>query len=212
MEDATRLGSVIGKAVRALRAERGWSQQDVARGLGLLGLPWTRSQVAELETSRRDDVNVGELIVLAELFNVAPADFFTVAGENTLGMGRGGKVERPLDHVRRLLSGARPLDPGLFGPQEQPGLGQHGPYWTKPVGRGSRWYSALEVRTALRLGVYAEDVSEAADALWGQPIDEQLDENLGGTSAQDWPGIEATLVDDLGRSRELSEQLRRDRR
>lgn len=203
------MGPVIGKAVRALRAARAWSQEDVARGLTVLGLPWARSQVAELETGRRDDLNVGELLVLAELFNVRLANLVDVAGEDRIGLVRKDRADRSRAYVIRLLSGEEPLDPGLYGPEEQPGLGEGGPYWTKTVGRTAHFYSALEVRTALTLGVYAEDISEASRARWGRPMDDQLTEELEGTNAQDWPAIEGRLVDDLGSSRELAEQVRR---
>lgn len=62
---AAKPGWVVGRNLRDLRVEQDWTQEDVARQLRLVGLPWTRSHVAALEGERRDDIALAELLFLS---------------------------------------------------------------------------------------------------------------------------------------------------
>lgn len=95
-------GWVVGRNMRDLRVERNWTQDDVARQLRLVGLPWTRSHVAALEGERRDDVSLTELVFLAAAFGVRPERWLEGEGQVQLGQ----HLVAPLRELREILSGA----------------------------------------------------------------------------------------------------------
>jgi transcriptional regulator with XRE-family HTH domain len=66
-----RIEQTVARRVRHLRAQLGWSQQDLADRLANLGLPIDRSSLARLENENRG-VGVDEAIALAYALNVAP--------------------------------------------------------------------------------------------------------------------------------------------
>jgi transcriptional regulator with XRE-family HTH domain len=59
----------VGRRVRGLREERGWSQQDLGRRLAPYGFELTQSTVAKLENGARP-VRLNEAAALAALFGV----------------------------------------------------------------------------------------------------------------------------------------------
>jgi transcriptional regulator with XRE-family HTH domain len=65
--------------VRAVRKARGWSAEKLASEVAALGIPWTRTVVAKLETRRRPGVSVAELFALAYVLRVAPIDLLVPA-------------------------------------------------------------------------------------------------------------------------------------
>lgn len=68
----TRLAWMIGARVKELRARNGLTAQKLADALASEGVPWERGTVTKLETRRRDNVTVNELLALAKVLNVAP--------------------------------------------------------------------------------------------------------------------------------------------
>jgi transcriptional regulator with XRE-family HTH domain len=75
------LTGVIATRVRELRRHCRLSQDDLAKRMDALGVPWTRATVVNLETratgsrskaAGRDSVSVGELFALASVFGVPP--------------------------------------------------------------------------------------------------------------------------------------------
>jgi len=72
----------LGSAIVDYRAERGWSQRDLARETGL-----RQSFIAKLEKGLRR-VDVVELVVIARMLNVPASDLLTVVEAAT-----------PQDHV-----------------------------------------------------------------------------------------------------------------
>lgn len=70
--DPTRPTDVVASRVREVRKKRGWSAQRLAEELGRAGLKWDRSIVANLESGRRANVSVEELLTLAYVLDVAP--------------------------------------------------------------------------------------------------------------------------------------------
>ena len=67
---------LAGRHVRALRQERGWSQQDVAEKMRAYGYRWSQATVTRLETASRP-IRVNELLDLAMLFDVRVWDFLS---------------------------------------------------------------------------------------------------------------------------------------
>ena len=71
MADRLRPSQVFARRVREVRERQRWSQEDLARRLGELGLSMDRAQVARIE--RRDrKVSIDEAFVLAHALSVSP--------------------------------------------------------------------------------------------------------------------------------------------
>lgn len=66
---ATRLEHVIARNAAALRAERGWTQVELAKEMIALGFSWSANRVAQIETLRRP-VSVAEELGLCWVFGV----------------------------------------------------------------------------------------------------------------------------------------------
>jgi hypothetical protein len=130
-----------------------------------IGLPWSRSQLADLEIGRRQELNMGEVILLAETFGVPLRDLVPDGGAVQLG-----STERPAALVHAMLGGQPPLDLSLGGPVDIPGLSPDlfgpGPYWVRADQAGSQIFANGEVQVARRLGVPVEKVHAAAQQLW----------------------------------------------
>jgi transcriptional regulator with XRE-family HTH domain len=200
------IGQVVGRAIRTLRASRGWSQTQLAAALNELGLPWKQSQVTEAETGHRQDLTLSEAILLAEVLNVRLADLVSHADAVRLG-GKGGP-EQAVATVIRVLAGGHPLDAGLIGPHYRLGLSPEvhgeGPWWLQTVGRVSTIYSALEVKVALRLGIEVQDVHDVSQELWGHILDHEVAARARQSSARE---AEEDVVNELATSRPLIRRL-----
>lgn len=80
--------SAIAESVRRLRLARDMSQEALAKAMTAQGVPWRRSSVAELERrapsvsgkAGRDAVTAGELLALARVFGVEPAELLGEVG------------------------------------------------------------------------------------------------------------------------------------
>ncbi|HZT82237.1 MAG TPA: helix-turn-helix transcriptional regulator [Gemmataceae bacterium] len=215
--EARALVSALAASIRTLRTARGWSQADLTAAVNELGLSWGRSHVTELESGRRRYITLDEAIFLAEVFNVRLADLIRPADADAVRLAGPEGPEQSVGTVKRVLSGGQPLDPGLIGPNDQLGLDPevHGspPWWVKTVGRASYVYSALEVKTALQLGVMVEDVHEVARELWqGRIIDQEVTDRF--EKRPRAPDPEPTrekvireVVDELATSRQLVRKL-----
>ena len=64
--------AAIAQRVRELRTKRGWSAERLAQEMRGAGVGWNRGVVAKLESGRRQDVSVAELLALSFVLNVAP--------------------------------------------------------------------------------------------------------------------------------------------
>jgi transcriptional regulator with XRE-family HTH domain len=69
--DQLRPSEVFARRVREVRERQRWSQDDLARRLGELGLPMDRAQVARIERMDRK-VSINEVFIIALALNVAP--------------------------------------------------------------------------------------------------------------------------------------------
>ncbi|MER6403001.1 helix-turn-helix transcriptional regulator [Streptomyces viridosporus] len=70
--DAVTPVEAIAQRVREARNRRGMTAQELANDLTSRGLPWDRQTVTKLETGRRQNVSVVELLTLARALHVAP--------------------------------------------------------------------------------------------------------------------------------------------
>ncbi|MGH4009779.1 MAG: helix-turn-helix transcriptional regulator [Pseudonocardiaceae bacterium] len=80
-----------GRAIRHYRKERHMSAEQLAHAVSALGLRYTRTQVTNLETGRRDSVTVGEVYAFAAVLDVPPVVLL-------LPLGSGESVELLPDH------------------------------------------------------------------------------------------------------------------
>jgi transcriptional regulator with XRE-family HTH domain len=67
------LTHATGRAIRRYREERRMSAEHLAEAISTLGLRYTRTQVSNLETGRRESITVGELMAFAAVLEVPPA-------------------------------------------------------------------------------------------------------------------------------------------
>ncbi|MEU9581074.1 helix-turn-helix domain-containing protein [Streptomyces chilikensis] len=74
MEHQTATGPIeaITRRVREARNRKGMTAQELADRLKESGVPWDRGTVTKLETGRRQNVSVVELLALARALDVAP--------------------------------------------------------------------------------------------------------------------------------------------
>ncbi|MFD7064387.1 helix-turn-helix domain-containing protein [Streptomyces sp. NPDC059906] len=64
------VGVMIGANVRDLRKGRRWTQVTLAAKLSTRGLNWKRTHVADLESGRRETIDLGTLVTLAFVLGV----------------------------------------------------------------------------------------------------------------------------------------------
>lgn len=62
--------NLIGERLKSLRAEKGFSQRDLARELQLIGIDMDKNVITRIETNKRY-VTDFELQALKEIFNVS---------------------------------------------------------------------------------------------------------------------------------------------
>lgn len=67
------LTRATGRAIRHYRRERHMSAEQLAEAVSALGLRYTRTQVTNLESGRRDSVTAGEVFAFAAALDVAAA-------------------------------------------------------------------------------------------------------------------------------------------
>jgi len=70
MPETETLGTEIARAIRELREERGWSQEQLGAEMASLGFRWSRMTVTEVEGRRQRSVSVEEMLGLAHVFDV----------------------------------------------------------------------------------------------------------------------------------------------
>ena len=81
-EEGPTIAAVVGRNVRRVRTELGWSQDEVAVRCRESGLEWTRTTVSLLEGGQRRTLDLGELLVLGLALDVMPGAL--LQGEGTV--------------------------------------------------------------------------------------------------------------------------------
>lgn len=97
-----RLANTIAKEVQRVRAARGMSAQDLSNACTALGLPFSRSAIANFESGRRPNLSVAELLVLARALRVPPALLVFPLGINEESELPPGEVVDTWDAVQWL--------------------------------------------------------------------------------------------------------------
>jgi transcriptional regulator with XRE-family HTH domain len=162
------VGQVVGLSLRTLRAERGLTQEQAVELIRAAGLPWTRANVASLESGRRQDLAFTDLVLLSRAFGVPLRRWLEANGATyfvSLAAGRtsGSYAPWTLNVVLAgLLSGARP---------------------DEPVEVATTWDSEpihleAELHAAERLGIGPDRLRQVATRLWGRRLVEERERRL----------------------------------
>lgn len=81
-DEAALQTEIIMEAVEQLRKAKKWSAQRLADEMTEVGVPWTRNSVVNLQTGRRKQIAVHELLALAWVLDVdTPLDLLIPHGE-----------------------------------------------------------------------------------------------------------------------------------
>ncbi|MEV7833003.1 helix-turn-helix transcriptional regulator [Streptomyces subrutilus] len=74
------VGHVVGENLKALRQEKRQTQGALAADLFRAGLKWKRTHISDLESGRRETIDLGSLVILAQCLDVQLRDFFAHDG------------------------------------------------------------------------------------------------------------------------------------
>lgn len=103
--------------MKKFRTDSNLSAEGLAEQMRARGIPWRREVVANLETGRRDRLDVDELLALALVFGVPPMVLLVDPAEETaviaLGSDDGPATEVPATTALRWLSADSPLEQRL---------------------------------------------------------------------------------------------------
>ena len=72
--------NIVGKNIRKLRIERGYSQRDLVRECELLGYPISQNMISRIENGKRRVTDV-ELLVFMDVFRVPSDSLLETAGK-----------------------------------------------------------------------------------------------------------------------------------
>lgn len=153
------LARVLGRSLRRLRTERGLTLEQAAQTARAVGLPWTLGRWADAERGRVA-ASLPTLLALSAALGVPLAELL-VAEEAVAVTPALTLTPEQLTEV--LTGGSPPLR-----------------HVTQPDLR----LALATRRVAERLDVPAEDVVEAAHALWGRSLTEERDARASAPTAQ----------------------------
>jgi transcriptional regulator with XRE-family HTH domain len=100
----------IARRVKQLRGRRGWTAADLGAQLKERGVRWDRFTVANLESGKRQNVTVVELLALADALGVAVVNLLVPITDEPYRV-TAGDIERveSSDVVREWVRGNKPL-------------------------------------------------------------------------------------------------------
>lgn len=108
--DVSDLTALIAQRVRELRTGRGWSAERLAEEMTQrAGVDWQRMVVVKLETGRRQELSVRELLALAYVFDVAPVHLLIPTDDDSDPYPVTPKVTVRRGPARAWIRGLRPL-------------------------------------------------------------------------------------------------------
>ena len=73
--------NIVGKKIRELRIEKGYSQRDLVRECELLGYPISQNMISRIETGKRRVADV-ELLVFMEVLRVPSTSLLETLDKN----------------------------------------------------------------------------------------------------------------------------------
>lgn len=102
--------SAIARRVKELRNRHGWTAADLGERLATRGVKWDRFTVANLESGKRQNVNVVELLALADALATAPVNLLVPITDEPYQVtaGERERIENA-DAVREWVRGNKPL-------------------------------------------------------------------------------------------------------
>ena len=159
------MGVLIGANVARLRAERNLTQHELIQIWKRHGLHWPRPKLSALEAGRRDQISVGELVLMALAFGVAleafvhlPEGWVPPNTMRTVLSPTEGDI--PIETLRQLLAGEDIEAYTVTVDQEEHGADaeQRETHTQLPTNVPAQ----ADVELAVRLGVGVVDVLEAA--------------------------------------------------
>lgn len=168
------VGKVVGENLKALRQERRMTQGALAAELMRAGLTWKRTQISDLESERRETVDVGSLVVLAQALGVRLHDFF--AGEGNVMITPRSEfpeswAQATRAELRAWLSGEDATFTVMGAESVVAGLDHF------------RWQGRdipveADLAFAERYGVDVRDVVKAAEQIWTGSLTEERDRRV----------------------------------
>lgn len=163
--EALTVGQVVGRNLAELRAQWGQTQKEAAEVLKTDGLAWNAANIASIESGRRESIDFGVLVLLANSYRVPLSRFFEGRGEMRLS----ADVTVDLGVFRRWLDQEEQLILTFSG---------------KPAQRfieslpGESLHFQADAELAARLGLRPEDVYTAAERLWGRTLHQERERRL----------------------------------
>jgi transcriptional regulator with XRE-family HTH domain len=181
------LGQVVAENLRRLREDAGFRQDDLARRSRLVGLDWTASTVAAVETNRRA-VALDEAFLLTMVLECSFADLLDGDGAARLG----SRAEVDLETLRQLATGEKGGEVTGFTTSERSRAAREAehelrrlrPLWPKmtlnDLHRAEEAAEGeAERKAARRLGVDPVTISVIAHRVWGHSLTAERDEQAG---------------------------------
>ncbi|MFF3872916.1 helix-turn-helix domain-containing protein [Streptomyces sp. NPDC001978] len=174
-EEATpTVGKVVGENLKTMRQQQRLTQADAAAVLVRTGLAWRRTHLSDLESGRRETVDLGTLVVLGQALDVRLQDFFAGDGDVLLTPraeypDSGAMATRA--QLRDWLSGG---EAGLtvMGSQNVRAALEHFSW------QGREIPIEADLAFAERMGVTVQEVVKAAERIWRGSLTEERDRRV----------------------------------
>ncbi|TDT95341.1 helix-turn-helix protein [Streptomyces sp. 846.5] len=165
------VGNVVGENLRRIRLALRLTQGKAADRLARAGLNWKRTQLSDLESGRRESLDVGSLFVLAAAFEVQMPALFEGDGDVLLTPRADFREYGATATRAQLRSWVAEVEPDTVGTGTQT---------AKAALDHLRWHGrsipiAADQVVAEKLGVDVQRVVEAAEQIWHRGLTEQRD-------------------------------------
>ncbi|MFD9374662.1 helix-turn-helix domain-containing protein [Streptomyces sp. NPDC059999] len=168
------VGKVVGENLKTLRQERRVTQGALAAELALTGLKWKRTQISDLESARRETVDLGSLVILAQALDVRLHDFFAGEG-NVMITPRSEFPEAWAQATRAELRAWLSAEDASFTVMGDDGVRAA----LDEVRRGGRdILIEADLAFAERYGVDVLEVVKAAGQMWAGSLTEERDRRV----------------------------------
>ncbi|MGW6456649.1 helix-turn-helix domain-containing protein [Streptomyces sp. NPDC055078] len=168
------VGKVVGENLKALRQSQRITQGDLATALMRTGLKWKRTQISDLESERRETVDLGALLVLAQALGVHLRDFFAGDGNVMLTPRSdypGSYAQASRSDLRAWLS-AEDASLIVMGSENVRALFEH---WRH---KGRDIPIEADLVFAERYDVDVRHVVKAAEQIWEGSLTEERDRRV----------------------------------
>ncbi|WP_371551716.1 helix-turn-helix domain-containing protein [Streptomyces sp. NBC_00554] len=168
------VGKVVGENLKALRQERRVTQGALASELARSGLNWKRTQISDLESERRETVDIGALVVLGNALGVKLRDFFA---------GDGDVMLTPRSEYPQSWAKATRAELRAWLSAEDSELIVMGSESVRAALEHFRWQGRsipveADVAFADRYGVEVLDVVKASEQMWNASLTEERDRRV----------------------------------